>query len=207
MAKVLYLVASPRGQRSDSILLADAFLKAYQAKNPSDTVVEVDVFKKDLPVFDGSTLEAKYMILHGHEPTGVQRSAWKVVEDIIEEFKSADKYVLAVPMWNFGIPYRLKQYLDILIQPTYTFTYSPEAGYKGMVTGKPAFVAYARGGIYGEDVTLDYQKRYMELALGFIGFTDIRSLIIEGTLMRPKEELKKQEDLIVAQAQKLAEAF
>lgn len=207
MGKVLYLVASPRSARSDSIGLAEAFLKAYRARNPGDTILEVDIFKKNLPVFDGATLEAKYAILHGQNPSGEQIAAWRVVEGIIEEFKSADKYVLAVPMWNFGIPYRLKQYLDILIQPTYTFTYSPEAGYKGLVTGRPAFIAYARGGIYGEDVTLDYQKRYMELALSFIGFTDIRSLIIEGTLMLPKEELIKRREVGMAQAAKMAEVF
>lgn len=50
-------------------------------------------------------------------------------------------------MWNFGIPYRLKQYIDILVQPGYTFSYSPEQGYTGLVN-KPAAVVYARGGDY-----------------------------------------------------------
>ena len=49
-------------------------------------------------------------------------------------------------MWNFSIPYRLKHYLDIIIQPTYTFSYTPETSYQGLVTGKPIFIAYARGG-------------------------------------------------------------
>jgi FMN-dependent NADH-azoreductase len=207
MSEVLYINGSPRMERSFSVALAQAFLDAYRKKNPADEIKTVDVFKTRIPVFDGATLEAKYAILHGQNPTAEQRTAWKPVEDLIAEFKSADKYVLAVPMWNFGIPYRLKQYIDNLIQPGYTFSFSPAEGYKGLVTGKPVFIAYARGGIYGEDVSFDFQKRYMELNLNFIGFTDIRSLVIEGTLMRSKEEIQPIKEALLGQARKMAEIF
>ena len=59
---------------------------------------------------------------------------------IAEHFKSADKYVFSLPMWNFGIPYKLKHFIDVLVQPGLTFSFSPETGYKGLVTGKPAVV-------------------------------------------------------------------
>ena len=35
------------------------------------------------------------------------------VETLIADFTAADKYVLATPMWNFGVPYRLKHYIDL----------------------------------------------------------------------------------------------
>ncbi len=207
MSEVLYITASPRGERSESIAVAQTFLEAYRKKNPKDEIKTIDLFKKRMPAFDGAIIEAKYLILHGQNPTADHRTAWKAVEDLIAEFKSADKYIFAIPMWNFGIPYPLKQYIDILTQPTYTFTYSPAEGYKGLVTGKPAFIAYARGGIYGQDVSFDFQKRYLELALGFIGFTDIRNLVIEGTLMRSKEELKPIKEALLNQARQMAEGF
>ena len=55
---------------------------------------------------------------------------------MIERFKGADKYLFSLPMWNFGIPYKLKHYIDVLVQPTYTFSFSPKEGYKGLVTRK-----------------------------------------------------------------------
>lgn len=61
-------------------------------------------------------------------------------------------------------------------QPTYTFSYSPKEGYRGLVTDKRAVLVYARGGEYppGTDgEAFDLQKRYMETILGFIGFSDI----------------------------------
>jgi FMN-dependent NADH-azoreductase len=207
MSEVLYVVASPRAERSSSIAMAQVFLEAYGAKNAGTQINQVDIFKERLAVFDGPALENKYAILHGQNPTAEQRAAWAPVVDLIEEFKHADKYVFAVPMWNFGIPYRLKQYFDVLVQPTYTFSFSPAEGYKGLVTGKPVFIAYARGGIYGDDASFDFQKRYMELILKFIGFTDIRSLVLEGTLMRSKEELETEKKKVLAQARKMGEEF
>ncbi len=207
MSNVLYVVASPRTERSSSLAMAQAFLEAYRAKNPGTKINQVDIFKDRIPVFDGPALENKYAILHGQNPTVEQQAAWKPVVELIETFKNADKYVFAVPMWNFGIPYRLKQYFDVLVQPTYTFTFSPAEGYKGLVTGKPVFLAYARGGIYGDDVSFDFQKRYMELILKFIGFTDIRSLVLEGTLMRSKEEMQAEKEKVLAQARKMGTEF
>ena len=54
-------------------------------------------------------------------------------------------------MWNFGIPYILKHYIDLIVQPGLTFSFSPSEGYKGLVTGKPVTVVYARGGAYGPE--------------------------------------------------------
>jgi FMN-dependent NADH-azoreductase len=88
-------------------------------------------------------------------------------------------------MWNFGIPYKLKHYIDIIVQPGYTFSFSPEEGYKGLVTGKPIAAIYARGGAYGPDTGMasyDLQKTYLELVLGFIGFSDFQAIAVEETL-------------------------
>jgi FMN-dependent NADH-azoreductase len=116
MAKVLYVQASPRAERSKSIQVADAFVKAYAAKHPSDKVETLNLFTANLPTFDGLTINGKYNIMHGKAFSPEEKKAWEAVVKVIEHFKSFDKYVLAVPMWNFGIPYRLKQYLDIIIQ-------------------------------------------------------------------------------------------
>jgi len=209
MSKLLYIQASPRIERSYSIAVADAFVSAYRQRNPKDEVIAMNLFKKDLPAFDGLTVQAKYTILHGLKHTPEELAAWKKVEELIAEFKSADKYVLAVPMWNFGIPYRLKQYLDIIVQPGYTFSFSPKEGYKGLVLGKPIFVSYSRGGAYEKGSpaeAFDLQTKYLQLALGFIGFTDIRSLIVEPTLASADVAKQKREEAI-AKAKEMANTF
>lgn len=185
MAKLLYVESSPRKKRSASIAVSDHFLQEYRKHHPQDEVVVVDLWKREMPAFDGEVIDAKYAIMHGESPTEAEKKAWKGVESCIAEFTSADKYVMSLPMWNFGIPYKLKHYIDLLVQPGYTFSYSPESGYKGLVTGKKMLLVCARGGAYGAESgaqSLDLQTRYMETILGFIGFQNIQTILIEPML-------------------------
>jgi FMN-dependent NADH-azoreductase len=190
-------------------MVADAFVDAYQAKHPADKVETLNLFTAALPSFDGLTINGKYNIMHGKEFTADEKKAWEAVVKLIEHFKSFDKYVLAVPMWNFGIPYRLKHYLDLIIQPTYTFAVS-DKGYEGLVKNKPIVVIYARGGSYpagtpGE--AYDLQKKYMELALGFIGFTNIQSILVDPTLHGTPDDIEKMIAERKRDAAKLAAEF
>lgn len=210
MAQILYLKASPRVGRSHSVAVADAFLAAYQEVHPQDSIQTLDLFKADLPPFDGLLVNAKYNILHGQPHPPEEAAAWRRVEEIIAQFTAADKYVLATPMWNFSIPYRLKQYLDIIVQPTYTFTSSPETGYQGLVTGRPIMIICARGGAYPEGTAAaayDLQTAYLRLILQFIGFTDLRWLMIEPTLEQGPEVAKEKRRQAMEKARELAREF
>ena len=121
----------------------------------------------------------------------------------------ADKYLFSVPMWNFGIPYPLKHYIDVITQPGLSFHFSPQYGYKGLVVDKPAVIIYARGGEYSSTTTvkaLDYQKPYLEMWLSFIGFTDVRPILIEPTLSDP-ETIQQTETAAEKIAKEMAEHF
>lgn len=195
MALLLHVSASPREGRSRSLEIAQVFLAAYRESHPEDHIEMLDLWKTDLPPFNGETLEAKYSMLHGKSPTPAQEKAWQNVVRWIEQFLAADKYLFSLPMWNFGIPYRLKHYLDILVQPGYTFSYSPKEGYVGLVTDRPVACVYARGGSYGPDSGtegLDLQKGYMDTVLGFMGFRKILSMLVEPTEIGSEEEIEER---------------
>jgi FMN-dependent NADH-azoreductase len=48
MGRVLYIQASPRGERSKSIATANAFIQAYTEKNPSDEIDTLNIFEESL---------------------------------------------------------------------------------------------------------------------------------------------------------------
>jgi len=209
MSRILYVKSSPRGDRSYSNKVASAFLESYLQSHPKDRVKTIDLFNARLPSFDGYVLDAKYAILHGQSHTSEQKKAWAQVEKIIKQFERADKYVFSMPMWNFGIPYRLKHYIDVITQPGYTFSFTPQDGYKGLVTGKPAVTIYSRGGEYAPGTpgeASDFQKRYFEHVLGFMGFTDVRSIVVECTLYGPEAAEASKRDAI-EKARKMAIGF
>lgn len=209
MAKLLYIQSSPRKDRSKSNQVAAAFLEQYKQSHLDDTINTINVFEEDFPSFDGLTVQAKYTILHGKEHTSEERQAWDAVEKVIAQFKNVDKYLFSLPMWNFGIPYRLKQYIDILVQPGYTFSYG-ENGYEGLVKGKPVAVVYTRGGAYGEGTggeTFDMQEPYMELILRFVGFENIQSVVVEPTLAGGEDQARGTVEESIKKARKLAAEF
>lgn len=210
MSNILYIKASPRSGRSHSIAVADAFLEDYVKQHPEDKVNTIDLFQRSLIPFDSAAATAKYKIMHSKKHTAEDKKIWSEVVSVIEEFTSADKYVLAVPMWNFSIPYRLKQYIDIIVQPTYTFTIDEKGNYHGLVKDKPVFIAYARGGEYTSQEgkkAFDLQKRYLELILAFIGLTDLRSVVVEPTLEGGEETARLKQDEAIEEAKKSARSF
>jgi FMN-dependent NADH-azoreductase len=202
MSKLLYIEASPRKSRSKSIEVSQVFLSEFQKVHPSVEIDKLDLWATELPAFDGDTVDAKYAILHGQQHTADQAKAWKRVENVIERFKSADWYLFSLPMWNFGIPYVLKHLIDVIVQPGLTFSFSPDEGFKGLLTNRRAVAVYARGGAYGPGSGAegyDLQSKTLSGILGFIGITDLASIFIEPTLAAPADV-----DATITKAKELA---
>jgi len=205
MPKLLHIVSSPRGDRSASTTVARTFVDAYKSAHPGDEVETLDLWKAALPEFDGPTIQGKYNLMHGDKFTAEEETAWKAVVKVIEHFKSFDKFVVSVPMWNFSIPYKLKHYIDVIVQPGLAVAFE-NGNYKGLITGKPLTLIYARGGAYSPGSPAegyDLQSKYLKQIFGFIGFTDIKEIAVEGTAMNKDEALAKGG----AKAKELAATF
>jgi FMN-dependent NADH-azoreductase len=183
--RLLHVEASPRGQRSASLQVAHAFLEAWMARHPDGTVDALNVWTTELPEFDGDAMEAKYAGLEGRVRSPAQEKAWQEIEVLAGRFREADIVLFSVPMWNFGIPYRLKHLIDAISQKDVLFTFD-ERGLNGMLGGRQAVVVDARGVGMGADFPredLDFQQRYMTAWLRMIGITDVTHIEVEKTLM------------------------
>ncbi len=192
MSKLLHIESSPRKNKSISREVAQSFIVAFQEADSQNEVETLDLWDFELPEFDGDRINAKYKALHGEPPTSEEAKAWDEISKIVAVFKNSDSYLFSIPMWNFSVPYKLKHFIDVITQPGLTFSFSPESGFQGLVTGKSATIIYSRGGEFSspENSAMDFQKTYMEMILGFIGFQEIKSILIEPTLTDP--ESKKQ---------------
>ncbi|MFH5805590.1 FMN-dependent NADH-azoreductase [Alienimonas sp. DA493] len=207
MARLLYVEASPRKQRSHSIAVARAFLDAYRTANPTDTIEELDLFAETLPPFDGDTIAAKYAVMGGENFSQEQKTAWDDVTRRGEKFKSFDKYVFSVPMWNFGVSYAMKHYIDYITQPGLLFKTTDSGGYEGLCSG-PAMVICARGGEYNPSMPggYDYQAPYMKLWCGFVGLSP-ELLLVQPTLNNGPEAAQKARAEAIEEAKKKAAEF
>src|SRR6185436_3664447 len=129
--KILYVEASPRKNRSASIEVARAALAEWQ-KNPAVTVDTLDVWSTELPEHNGALLEAKYAAVEGTPLTPEQAAAWSRIRDIAARFLAANVVVIATPMWNYSIPYKLKHLIDLVTQKDVLFTFD-ERGLAGLL--------------------------------------------------------------------------
>ncbi len=208
MTRLLHIEASPRDDRSKSSQVARELITAYLEKNPDHIAESWEIWTDSLPTIDGDTLAARYKIMHGQELNTIESGVWAPVVSTFERFASADKYVLSTPMWNFGIPYRLKWFIDAITHPGMAFKYNPQTGYQGLIVNKPIVVIYARGGDYsGERQSYDLQAPYIEQWLRFIGFETIQTLYVQPTLAAGPEAAQAAISDALTQARELATAF
>src|SRR5690606_19134499 len=113
------------------------FLEHYRRANPSDEIVTCDLWSDALYEFRGPAADGKLKTMAQMELSEDEDQQFRGVAPYIEQLMRADKVVVSAGMWNFGVPYRLKHWLDLIIQPGQTFGFNPETGYFGMVEGKP----------------------------------------------------------------------
>ena len=188
MPNLLYVESSPRKQRSASIEVARAFLDAYRASHSDHTIETIDVWNLALPEFDGAAIEAKYAGIEGRERTDEQKRVWKTIESLARPFKEADTIVISAPMWNWGIPYKLKHLIDVVSQKDILFTFD-ERGLLGLLTGKKAVLMLAKGIDYAPESasrSWDVQTSYLTVWLNSNGITDITLIPVEKTLFGPE---------------------
>jgi FMN-dependent NADH-azoreductase len=124
-------------------------------------------------------------IFAGQEPAGEQAAAWAAVHRTFERFASADYYLFSVPMWNHGVPYILKQFIDVVSQPGLVFGFDGNTGYTGLITGKRAVVVYTSA-VYGDDrgpkFGVDFQAPYFNDWLRWAGITDVTQITFRPNL-------------------------
>ena len=105
---------------------------------------------------------------------------------MIAEIQAADVVVLGVPMYNFGVPSQLKNWIDAISRAQVTFRYTAN-GPEGLLKDKKVYVALTRGGLY-RNTPNDTQTPYLQTVFGFLGMTDVQFVYAEGLAMGSEAE-------------------
>jgi FMN-dependent NADH-azoreductase len=201
---MLHISASPRGEASESLAIARTFLETYRETHDDD-VETFDLWDGTLPAFGPAAAAAKMRLFAGQEPDG---DAWQQAVRTFERVNAFDKYLFSVPMWNAGVPYILKQFIDVISQPGMVFSFDPEHGYTGLLTGKKVAVIYTSG-VYGDGLPPsfgdDFQRPYFENWLRWAGITDISDIQFRPDLVTATAEADRK--LAHEQARQLARTF
>ncbi len=191
MPKLFHLTCSPRAD-SESLAGARVFLDRFRKARPDWDIDEMNLWRDHLPEFDGAILEAKYARLSARAFSDAERDAFAVAERIAVRFALAERVLISTPMWNFGIPYKLKQWIDVISQPGLTFRFDSARGYLPLLKDRPTVVILASGGDFVTGMNrgrIDMATPYLREALRFIGVSDVRFVPI-GPTTGPAEPIR-----------------
>lgn len=188
--RLLHVDASPRGQRSRSRRVAESFLEALARSCPHIEVTVLDPWTRPLPELGGGMIEGRYDLIMGRSVAAGVEPAWDDIRREADHFLSFDHYLISTPMWNFGIPYRLKHYVDVLTQPGMTFTNDATGAVTGKARGRRATVIGASALDIGPGkplAHLDFQLSYLVEWLRFIGVEQIDTVRVSPTFGEERE--------------------
>jgi len=176
---ILQVNSSARREASQSTRLASRIVERLLEATPDARVTIRDLGTQPHPVLDEATLGA----LFTPETQRTLEQAQRVALDdaLIAQVQAADVLVLGVPMYNFGVPSQLKNWIDAISRAGVTFRYNAN-GPEGLLKGKKVYVALARGGLY-RNTPADTQVPYLETVLTFLGMTDVHFVYAEGLNM------------------------
>ncbi|MFD1539575.1 FMN-dependent NADH-azoreductase [Nonomuraea guangzhouensis] len=197
MKPILHISASPRGAESISLAIASTFVEEYVATHPGAQVDHFDLWDGSLPEFGPAAAKAKMTVFGGGVPDGEEAAAWEAAVRVFEWFDAYDRYLFSVPMWNSGVPYKLKQLIDVVSQPGMVFGVDPETGYQHLLSGKRAAVVYTSavwGPGVGAEFGSDFQSTFFGGWLRWAGIDDVQEIRHHPTLTGSYEDERKQAD-------------
>lgn len=183
--QVLHLDSSALGAASVSRQLTSEIVARQRALHP-----DIKVTYRDLAADPALHLTGAHMAAR----MGATSDDATLNDDLVkgnaymDELFAADVLVIGAPMYNLSIPTPLKAWIDRVAVAGKTFRYTA-TGPEGLLKGRKAFIASARGGVYSAGspaAALEHQETYLIGLLAFLGVTDVKVVRAEGMAFGPE---------------------
>lgn len=175
LIQLLRIDASANTETSSSRRLGDMFVEELINSEGAVDTIERDL--NQAPAFiDASWIGASYT--PAAERSERQQRLLLESDDYINELKMADRILLTVPMYNFGVPATLKAWIDQICRAGVTFEYS-EQGPQGLLQGKRVDIIITTGGVPLSS-PVDFVSGYLTQVFNFIGISDVNIIAADG---------------------------
>ncbi|MFA2567448.1 FMN-dependent NADH-azoreductase [Bacillus wiedmannii] len=194
---------------SVSIKVLNHFLESYKELIPNnETIEQINLYDDVVPMIDKTVLSAWEKQGNGQKLTDEEQKVTERMSEILQQFKSANTYVIVLPLHNFNIPSKLKDYMDNIMIARETFKYT-ETGSVGLLKdGRRMLVIQASGGIYTNDdwyTEVEYSHKYLKAMFNFLGIEDYQIVRAQGTaVLDPNEVLQNAYKEVEEAASRLA---
>ncbi|AVW09097.1 FMN-dependent NADH-azoreductase [Lactiplantibacillus paraplantarum] len=166
-----------------SIQLEQAFLQHFQSRFSEDTVDIINLYDMAMPQATVPELlgiwekQAQHVTLSARE-----QQLFAINQQLLQQFKAHHRIVIAMPLHNFNVPARLKDYIDNILVARETFRYT-ENGSVGLMTDDyRVMLLQASGSIYTRNdryTPMEFSRLYLDKMfteiMGFDQFEIVRA--------------------------------
>jgi Acyl carrier protein phosphodiesterase len=165
MCKVLYIKANTREEQPLTFKLSDKFVEEYQKYHPRDEITTLDLSKEKIRSLSRNDILSA--IVHKEDENTnhpVLKYAW--------QFAGADKYIVAEPLSDTGIP-SILNYIDYVSIMDIAFKYT-DYGSVGLLSGKKAVNIVSRS-----DRSLSFNEMAndnLKSIFAFFGISDFTTI-------------------------------
>ncbi|WP_042348669.1 FMN-dependent NADH-azoreductase [Bacillus massiliigorillae] len=195
MSKLLIINAHPEFDSTTSVSLNALrdFMNAYQEDHSDEEIIEqINLYDDYIPQLDKNTFSAWDKQRNNQLLTDEEQKIITRMNEILQQFKSANKYVISYPLHNFNVPSKLKDYMDNILIARETFKYTENGSVGLLYDGRSMVVIQGSGGIYTNNdwyTEVEYSHKYLKSMFNFMGIEDYKIMRIQGTSISNREEL------------------
>lgn len=172
MAKLLYIDACVRREKSRTRALAQAYLDAYRAAHPQDVIETADLAGMELKPLDFAALQARDAAF----------GAWEGAQfALARQLRGADRIAIAAPFWNGTFPAALHVYFEHVCVAGLTFNCVDDR-YEGLCRAQECVFLTTRGGVYetGKSQLIDVAAPFLKSLATMLGVPRVRVIAAEG---------------------------
>lgn len=188
MKKLLYITANSKEEaQSASKTVGRKLVNAIMQSDPDIVPEELDLYKAHVPQLKGCYFESRSAIVSAEARSKLSAEEQKevqAIEALCDQFRDADIYVLAAPMWSLSFPAPIKEYIDCVLQSGKTIAFEGEKPH-GLLGNKRRVFIYvqASGGKipWIARSVLNKGLNYIHEIVKFIGIGTFEELLVDGT--------------------------
>lgn len=177
--RVLRVDASARVEGSVTRGLADRLLEGLGTRAGELTVARREL-AEGVPFVGADWVAAN--VTDPEARSDAQRTTLAGSDALVAEVMAADVWVIATPIYNFGVPASLKAWVDQIARARMTFRYT-EAGPQGLLAGKKVYILVASGGTEVGSA-IDFATPWLRFVLGFLGISDVEVIAADRGMLR-----------------------
>lgn len=188
MKKLLYITVNTKSEdMSSSKTVGRRLVNSILETHPDMFLEELDLYKEHIPQLKACYFESRSTIVSSEAQSKLsseEQEEIKQINKLCDQFREADIYVLATPMWSLSFPSPLLEYIDCIIQTNKTIAFENQKPY-GLLNNKDRTFIYVQSS--GANIpwiirpALNKGLNYIHDIMKFIGINKFEEILVDGT--------------------------